>query len=324
MKWEYWLILYIQTHCAARGLSSRTMAAYRADLGHFQAWIEVRRDGKDPDEVTAADIMAFVTYLRKERCNGDARVSRVVTVLRCFYKAMVAMRQLDPPANPMLAFPRLRARPVKLPVVLTEEEVRKVLAVPDAGTVLGLRDRAIILLLYGTGIRASECSTLVDEDVDLQEQTIRVIGKGNHMRVVPLNDGVTKTLAAYREQRGERDPRRPFFESRTGKGMSRGAVYERVRSHSVRAGVRKRVSPHVLRHTFATHLVRAGIGLVTIRDLLGHRCISSTQVYLHVTACELREAADAHPIRAMSAFLEALLPEVALPLQRGPSRRRTG
>ena len=88
--------------------------------------------------------------------------------------------------------------------------------------------------------------------------------------------------------------------------------------------MRKRVSPHVFRHTFATHLVRAGVGLVTVRDLLGHRCISSTQVYLHVTGIELRAAADAHPIGAMGAFLEALLPEVALPLQRGPIRRAAG
>lgn len=323
MKWDYWLTLYIQTHCAARGLATRTMGAYRADLDHFRAWVEARLE-KDPDEVTAAEIMAFVTYLRKERGNGDARVSRVVVVLRGFYRAMVAMGQLEQRDNPMLPFPRLRSRPVKLPVVLSGEEMGRLLATPDRGTVLGLRDRAIILLLYGTGIRASECSTLIEEDVDLEEGTIRVVGKGGHVRAVPLNEEVVKTLQAYREQRGERDPRRPFFESRTGKGMSRGAVYERVRTHSRRAGVRKRVSPHVIRHTFATDLVRAGVSLVTIRDLLGHRCISSTQVYLHVTASELRDAADAHPIRQMSAFLEELLPEVKLPLQRGPARRRTG
>jgi site-specific recombinase XerD len=86
MMWDYWLALYIRTHCAARGLSSRTMAAYRADLDHFRSWVEVRLAAKDPDEVTAAEIMAFVTYLRRERRNGDARVNRVVTVLRCFFR----------------------------------------------------------------------------------------------------------------------------------------------------------------------------------------------------------------------------------------------
>jgi site-specific recombinase XerD len=320
MKWDYWLTLYIRTHCAARGLSSGTMAAYQADLGHFRAWVEVRH-GKDPDEVTPAEVMSYVTYLRKERCNGESRVSRVVVVLRCFYRAMVAMGQLEHARNPMLVFPRLRAQPVKLPVTLSEEEMKRLVESADRETVLGLRDRTILLLLYGTGIRASECATMREEDVDLDERTARVIGKGGHARVAPLNDDVVRTLRAYREQRGERDPRRPFFESRTGKGMSRGAVYERVRTLSNRAGLRKRVSPHVLRHTFATHLVRAGVGLVTIRDLLGHRCISSTQVYLHVTAIELRGAANAHPIRGMSELLESLLPEVKLPLQRGPTRR---
>lgn len=323
MKWDYWLTLYIQTHCVARGLSAQTIAAYQADLNHFRAWVDVRLE-KDPDELTASEIMAYVTYLRKERCNGEARVSRIVVVLRGFYKAMVAMGQLDQPQNPMLAFPRLRTLPVKLPVVLSGEEMERLLSSPDRGTLLGLRDRSIILLLYGTGIRASECAGLREGDVDLDEQTIRVVGKGDHVRVVPLNDDVAKTLRAYREQRGERDPDRAFFESRTGGGLSRGAVYERVRTHAKQARLRKRVSPHVLRHTFATHLIRADVNVVTVRDLLGHRCISSTQVYLHVTASELREAADAHPIRSMSEFLEALLPDVVLPLQRAPARRRTG
>lgn len=268
----------------ARGLSSRTIAAYQADLGHFRAWVETRLS-KDPDELTPTDVMAFVTYLRRERGNGDARVGRVVVVLRCFFKAMVAMGQLEQPRNPMLAFPRLRAQPTKLPVTLSGEEIERLVASPDCGTMLGLRDRTIIVLLYGTGIRASECAALREGAVDLEQLTIRVTGKGGHTRVVPITEEVAKVLRSYRSQRGAREPDRAFFESRSGRAMSRGAVYERVRTHSKRAGLSKRVSPHVLRHTFATALVRAGVGLVPIRDLLGHRCLSSTQVYLLVTPC---------------------------------------
>ena len=122
----------------------------------------------------------------------------------------------------------------------------------------------------------------------------------------------------YRQARGAVPPRGAFFRSRTGKGMSRGAIYERVRTHARCARIGKRVSPHKLRHTFATHLVRADVSLVTIRDLLGHRLITSIQIYLHVTAQDLRAAAASHPIARLAPTVEFLLPNVKLPMQYAP------
>jgi site-specific recombinase XerD len=208
-------------------------------------------------------------------------------------------------------------------VVLSAEEVQGLLGSPPKDIVLGLRDRAILALLYGTGIRASECATLTEENVDLLANTIRVVGKGGHERTVPLNPKVAESLRAYRQAREDVQPREAFFRNRRGKAMSRGAIYERVRTHARRARIAKRVSPHTLRHTFATHLVRAGVGLVTIRDLLGHRLISSTQIYLHVTAEDLRSAAASHPISRLAPTVELLLPNVKLPLQYAPQRRST-
>ena len=180
----------------------------------------------------------------------------------------------------------------------------------------GLRDRALLALLYGTGIRASECASLRNSHVDLKELTIAVHGKGGHERVVPLNPQLAELLRAYVQARGSALPTAPFFRSRFGRLLSRGGVYERVRTWGQRSRIGIRLSPHRMRHTFATHLVRAGVGLVTIRDLLGHRLITSTQVYLHVTADDLRAAAGRHPISRLLDTVRSIIGPGPLPFQK--------
>jgi site-specific recombinase XerD len=324
MKWDYWICLYTQTYCTARGLRGLTIAAYRKALLQFRAYMEVRQGHLPPDEVTARHVLEYVQYLRTERDNGDSSVNRAVTILKNFYRAIVAMGYLEPAANPLAHFPKMKATPRKLPVVLSEDEVHALLDRPGSDTILGIRDRAILTLLYGTGIRASECATLTEVNVDLDGATVRVTGKGGHERTIPLNVLVLQALQRYRLVRGEVSPDSVFFRSRSGKSLSRGAIFERVRTHSRRAGIRKVVSPHRLRHTFATHLVKAGVNPVEIRDLLGHRLISSTQIYLHVTAEDLRHAADIHPIGRLAPMLAELLPNVKLPVQRRGGQTRYG
>ena len=324
MTWEYWTCLYTKTHCAARGLRSTTIAAYQRTLEQFHEYVRLRQGNIEPDQVTARHVLEYVNHLRHDRHNGDSAVGRQVTILKNFYRAIVAMGHLEPAANPLAHFPKMKAKPRKLPTPLSYEEVQHLLASPPTDIVLGLRDRAILALLYGTGIRASECATLVEEDADLAVGTIRVTGKGGHQRAIPLNPKVVESLQAYRQVRGDVSPRGAFFRSRTGKAMSRGAIYERVRTHARRARIAKRVSPHTLRHTFATHLMRKGERLPTIRDLLGHRSITSTQVYLHVTAEDLRSAVASHPIQRLAPTVELLLPKMKLPLQYAPPRRGTG
>jgi len=151
-----------------------------------------------------------------------------------------------------------------------------------------------------------------------------VTGKGGHERVLPLNQSVCEVMKTYRQARGRLAPEAAFFRSRLKRALSRGAIYERVRKYSIQAKIPKRVSPHTLRHTFATHLVKADVNLVTIRDLLGHRALSSTQVYLHVTAEDLRSAIAQHPVARLAPTVEALLPDVRLPFQHPPPRRQTG
>ena len=324
MKWQFWMELFLDRHCTARGLSPRTIAAYRDTLEGFQAYVRFRLSDRGPDELSSRDILEFVDYLRAERRNGPAAVNRQVTILKCFYRALVAMAQLEVNDNPMAHFPKIKAAPTKLPIFLNEEEVQRLLAEPAIDTILGLRDRAVLTLLYGTGIRASECAGLTEADVDLGSNVVRVIGKGGHERALPLNPRVAAALQQYRTARGQHHPRTPFFTSRKGGVMSRNAIYERVRTHAKKARLPKPVSPHRLRHTFATHLVNKGVGLVTIRDLLGHRCISSTQIYLHTTARDLRRAAELHPIERLVAQVEDLLPNVKLPFQWRPGEKVIG
>jgi site-specific recombinase XerD len=224
----------------------------------------------------------------------------------------------------MAHFPKIKAAPRKLPHPLSREEVGVLLDHPPTDTVIGIRDRAVLTLLYGTGIRASECAGLTERDINWEEATIRVMGKGGHERTLPLNEEVIHVLRQYRLARGPAQAGEPFFRSREGGALSRNAIYERVRRHARQARLPQRVSPHRLRHTFATHLVQAGVGLVTLRDLLGHRQITSTQIYIHLTAQDLRQAAAKHPVGRLIRRMEELLPHMKLPFQGGALQSRFG
>jgi site-specific recombinase XerD len=320
MMWSYWMSLYLRTHCVARGLSPLSIAAYEATLAQFRAWIETQTPNQTPNRVAARDVLAYLEHLRRERDNGASAVNRAVTVLRSFYRAIVAMGHLEPRENPLIGFPTIKAAARKLPVILDAEEVQRLLTTPRLTTVIGVRDRALLALFYGTGIRVSECVGLREGRVDLRALTVTVRGKGGDERTVPFNEEVAARLREYIQVRGAQLPAAPFFRSRSGKALSRGTIYERVRTTGQRARLSKPLSPHRLRHTFASHLVKEGVGLVTIRDLLGHRHITSTQIYLHVTAQDLRAAAERHPISRLLGTIEHLLPNIRLPFQRPGAR----
>jgi integrase/recombinase XerD len=262
--------------------------------------------------------------LRRERDNGDAAVNRQLVILRGFYRAIVAMGHLEHSANPLIGFPKIKAVPRKLPIALDQEEVQRLIAAPRADTIVGVRDRALLTLLYGTGIRASEAAGLRERDLDLRALTVTVHGKGGHQRTVPFSEEVATRLREYIQVRGAQLSAAPFFRSRFAKALGRGSIYQRVRTLGVRARLAKPLCPHRLRHTFASHLVREGVGLVEIRDLLGHRHITCTQIYLHVTAQDLRRAAERHPISRLLGTVEHLLPNVRLPFQRPGARCATG
>ena len=320
--WQYCLNLYLRTHCAARGVCPGSIKSYADCLRQFISYVEVRLHKQSPATITARDVLEYLLYLRTERMNGDSTVFRHSVVIKHFYQVLVSLQYLKAAENPLAHFPTVKGAPKKLPVYLSEEEVTRLLKAPPGDTVLNVRDRAILTLFYCTGIRATECSTLREEDVDLANKSIRVTGKGGNQRSIPLNARALAVMRTYRQVRGEIDPKTCFFLSLRRKQMSRGALFERVRKWAAVAKIEKTVSPHRLRHSFATHLVKAGVSIVDIRDLLGHRQISSTQIYLHTTAHDLKEAVEKHPIKRLAVDLEQILPGVKLPWHYAPVRRQ--
>jgi len=321
LAWNLWIDLYCETWCVGRNLQVSTIAAYRQTLRQFEAWLDQAHQVTEPGRVTTRLVLDYVIYLRQERNNGDSAVQRVIVVLKNFYRAMRAFGHLAADENPMNGFPKMKKGREKLPVFLSSQEVRRLLAAPKTDTVLGLRDRAILTLLYATGIRAGECAELLEEWVDLDERTIRVLGKGNRERVIRLNDRAVEALRVYRQARGPLAPREAFFRTKAGRPINRKVVYERVKKYAALAGITKRVTPHTLRHTCATHLVQHDVNLVVIRDLLGHRQITSTQIYLHTTAHDMKQLAADHPVGKLAPTIASLLEGVRLPIDHPPRRR---
>lgn len=323
VTWDCWIDLYTETWCTGRNLMPSTIACYRDLLRQFESWAESRFSITSPTEVTMRIALEYVNYLRDERGNGDSAVCRAVVVLKNFYAAIVAFGHLEQNSDPMARFPAMKKRREKLPTFLTSSELEKLLEAPKTDTLLGLRDHAILRLLYATGIRSSECADMLDEWVDLEARTIKVLGKGGRERVIPLNKRAIIALRQYRTQRGPISLKTGFFRKKDGGPINRKIVYQRVKKYACRSGITKRVSPHTLRHTCATHLLQRDVNIVTIQKLLGHELITSTQIYLHTTAEDLREMAADHPMQHLSITVASLIEGVRLPIDHPPRRCRS-
>lgn len=323
VTWNCWIDLYTETWCTGRNLKPSTITAYRDLLRQFESWAESRFSITSPTEVTMRIALEYVNYLRHERGNGDSAVCRAVVVLKSFYSAIVAFGHLEQNSDPMARFPAMKKRREKLPTFLTSSELEKLLDAPKLDTLLGLRDHAMLRLLYATGIRSSECAGMLEGWVDLEARTIKVLGKGGRERVIPLNKRAVIALRQYRAQRGPISLKAVFFRKKDGGPINRKIVYQRVKKYADQSGQTKRISPHTLRHTCATHLLQRDENIVTIQKLLGHKWITSTQIYLHTTAEDLRQMAADHPMQHLSITVASLIEGVRLPIDHPPRRGRS-
>lgn len=268
------------------GLSENTLAAYRRDLEGIARWLAASR--LDLPGAARADLL---TYLQARGQEGakPRTTARLLSSLRRFYRYLVreGLRQDDPSAR--IDSPRL-GRP--LPGSLTEEEVEALLRAPRVEERLGLRDRAMLELLYATGLRVSELVSLTLAQTSLQQGLVRVVGKGNKERLVPLGEEALAWLATYlREARPaliEGNPTDALFVSRRGDAMTRQAFWYLIKRYARAAGIAKKLSPHTLRHAFATHLLNHGADLRVVQMLLGHSSLSTTQIYTHVARERLK------------------------------------
>jgi integrase/recombinase XerD len=283
-----------------RGLSRNTLEAYRSDLFQFGRFLEAREGSAAT--ATGADVSDFLTALADGDGEGRAAASpatihRKAACLRSFYRHLrrEGVRDSDPMAA--ISGPR-RGR--RLPKVLTRGEVGKLLEQPRGTDPTALRDRALLELMYACGLRASEAIGITVGDVDLEDGVLRARGKGSKERLVPIGsqavDAVRRYLERGRPALAKGRPVTPLFLNFRGDGLTRQGLYKIVRRHAATAGLADRMSPHTLRHTFATHLLAGGCDLRSVQEMLGHADVATTQLYTHLSSQRLKDVYfKAHP-----------------------------
>lgn len=277
-----------------KGLAANSVASYRRDLKQFGAFLK----NSDLQSVTLETIRLYLDYLR---CAGLANrsIARQVSNLRGFFGFLADEGEID--ANPaeLLAAPKIGS---SLPKLLGRLSVDRLLGSPGQDSALGLRDRAMLELLYATGVRVSELIQVRVSDLDSAEGTLRVIGKGNKQRVTPVGREALRSVEAYlggprdRLLKGRVSPY--LFVTARGKSMTRQGFWKLLRVHGHAAGVFSKLSPHVLRHSFATHMLEGGADLRSVQAMLGHADIGTTQIYTHVMRSRLRQTVEQHHPRA--------------------------
>jgi integrase/recombinase XerD len=282
-----------------RGLSRNTLEAYRSDLQQFGEFLG--RGSLDPLRVGPRELAAFITEMadgREGRAGvAPATLQRKIACLRSFYRHLRRDQLIDHDPTSELRPPRSRAR---LPKVLSRDEVAQLLAQPRGSSAAALRDRALLETMYACGLRASEAISLELTQLDLEAGILRTCGKGSKERIVPIGSQAVGALKAYLHRGrpslvGLRDEPHVFVNQR-GSGLSRQGLYKIVQRHARTAGLDQRMSPHTLRHTFATHLLAGGCDLRSLQEMLGHADIGTTQIYTHLSASRLRDVYfDAHP-----------------------------
>ncbi len=276
---------YLSYLSAERGLSSHTVEGYRRDLEDLQAYLE--RLGQDWERV---DLHSLVGYLMNMAARGlsPATIRRRLSALRGFFAFLVEMEVLDEDPTEGLDNPRTWKH---LPQVLSLDEVEALLEAPSGDSPMALRDRAMLEVLYATGVRVSELVSLKLVDLDMDRGLVRVVGKGKKERMVPLGGEALQWLERYMAARGALDRKgSPYlFLTNRGGPMTRQRFWQIVKGYARKVGITKEISPHTLRHSFATHILERGADLRAVQELLGHADLSTTQIYTHVARAHLEK-----------------------------------
>ena len=281
---------YIHFIRVERQLSANTLASYRRDLEAYATHLQEEQQLKDFNEVTRENILLHLENLRS--AGKTARtVARHISSIRSFHQFLLREKVTTTDPTVHLEMPQLEQ---KLPKVLSVEEVDALIAAPDCTKPQGIRDVAILELLYASGMRISELTGLNLEDIHLTMGFVRVFGKGGKERIVPLGRGALNALGKYLERaryelQGSYPKTEALFINRRGKRLTRQGCWKLIKQHAQQANIQKELTPHVLRHSFATHLIENGADLRAVQEMLGHADISTTQIYTHVSKSRLSE-----------------------------------
>ncbi len=286
-----WLEAYLERLAVQRHLSPHTLRNYHLDIGHFLAALAA--SAVPPATLTRAHFRTYLAGLQSAAV-APGSVRRRASTIKGFYKHLAAAGLLDHNPLQLAGTPRT---PRHLPTFLTVDQIEAIIAAPDIGTAAGLRDRAILEVLYGAGLRISELVGLRLSDIDWEYDLLRVRGKGDKERVAFLGEPARLAVQDYiREGRPDLEPGPPrvwLWLNRFGGPLSARAVQLAVQRYAAAAGLPRRVHPHLLRHSFATHMLEGGADLRVVQELLGHASVATTQVYTHVTEASKREAVEA-------------------------------
>ena len=281
---------FIDFYWLTTGASKNTLSAYRSDLKIFSQWL----NETSLIEVNKKLIQDYFLYRQSTKISSSTQ-SRVLTCLHSFYQFLLDNNLINTNPTEQLSYPKLEK---KLPVFLNIQEVEKLLEAPNCSSLFGQRDRAMLELLYSCGLRVSELINLSYHNINIKEEFIRIHGKGNKERILPMGEIAIDYLTTYESnsrpillKNGQSDS---YFLSNRGQAMSRQNFFYIIKAYATQAGIEKSLSPHSLRHAFATHLVQKGADLRSVQLMLGHSDISSTQLYTHIQNAQLKAQHEKH------------------------------
>ena len=269
-----------------RGLANNTVQAYSKDLARFIQFLEDKKT--TPEDVSVEQILEYISAIRRHLSSRS--VARTISTIKTFFRFLVTEKKIKSSPARLLETPKLSQ---KLPVILTQNETKTLLSQPDISSVTGQRDKAMLEVLYGTGLRVSELVNLKISDINLEAGYLRTMGKGSKERIIPIGEKAVDSIKDYISNgrikllKGRQSPF--LFLNFRGKPLTRQGFWKIIKRYGATAGIQKEISPHKLRHSFASHLLEGGADLRSVQIMLGHADISTTQIYTHVTTKHLKE-----------------------------------
>ena len=286
------IVAFLNSLIIEKGLSKNTIQSYESDIYQLYQW-NLSTNKKRITELKKIDTSQYVSYLFNQNLKSSS-VNRKISSLKTFFNFLLKKKLIS--ANPF-ADQIMPKKPISLPKSISEDDVVKLLGAPKVDSLIGLRDRAMLELLYASGVRISELVNIKFSDLDLDRNIIKVFGKGSKERLVPFGEDAAQWISAYIDERKKNKDLvsiKYIFLNNRGTKISRHAFWHRLKEYCLEIGLKQDISPHTLRHAFATHLLNRGADLRSVQVLLGHSDLSTTQIYTHIAKQRLSELVKKH------------------------------
>ena len=286
------IVAFLNSLIIEKGLSKNTIQSYESDIYQLYQW-NISKNKKRITEIKKIDTSQYISYLFSQNLKSTS-VNRKISSLKTFFNFLLKKKLIN--ANPF-ADQIMPKKPISLPKSISEDDVIKLLNAPKPDSLIGLRDKAMLELLYASGVRISELVNIKFSDLDLERNIIKVFGKGSKERLVPFGEDAAQCISAYIDERKKNKSLasiKYIFLNNRGKKISRHAFWHRLKEYCLEIGLKQDISPHTLRHAFATHLLNRGADLRSVQVLLGHSDLSTTQIYTHIAKQRLSELVKKH------------------------------